>query len=205
MPGWQQVYEKMGNGTFEIVSISMEHTGPDSARPFVQQASASFPTVVDEHGVTPSALGFRLVPNGVMVDEDGVIRFAKFGGFNVENDEDRAAVERFAAGEDPGPGPEKEAPYTLSKTEQELVDTKLKLGRLLDSLGRREEAIAEWEAALHRDPENLVIRKQIWLARYPEKFHPVIDKDWQKVQLQKEREAEIAAGVCGPDGCPLPQ
>jgi hypothetical protein len=204
LPGWQQVYEQYGSDDFEIVSVAMEHTGGDAARPFVEHAGATFPTVIDEHGVTVSALEFRLVPNGVLVDTDGTIRYAKFGGFRVENDEDREAVERFARGEDPGPGPDVADPYTLSAVERELIETKLRLGRMLDSAGRREDAIREWESALHRDPENLVIRKQIWLARYPEKFHPVIDKSWQKTQLEQERAAEIAAGICGPDGCPIP-
>ena len=186
------------------MAIALEHTGAEAARPYVQSSGATYPVVVDEHGHTASALGYRAVPNGIMVDEQGVICYVKYGGFSVDKPEDRAAVERFASGEDPGNSPELIAPYTLGPTERELVDTRLKLGRLLDAQGRRDEAIAEWEAALRLDPENLVIRKQIWAAKYPEKFHPEIDWDWQKVQLQKEREAEIAAGICGPDGCPLP-
>ena len=42
------------------------------------------------------------------------------------------------------------------------------------------------------------------VAQHPEKFHPTIDWDWQRTQLKQEREAEIAAGICGPDGCPVP-
>lgn len=144
------------------------------------------------------------MPNGVLVDESGEIRWAKYGGFSVDKPDDVAIVERFIAGKDPGESPAHDGPYQLSAPERELVATKLRLGRLLDSLGRTGEAIHEWEDALHRDPENLVIRKQIWAARYPEKFHPEIDWDWQKVRLKKEREAEIAAGICGPDGCPVP-
>ena len=80
----------------------------------------------------------------------------------------------------------------------------MRLGRLLSELGRKDEAIAVWTEALHRDPENLTIRKQIWSEKHPEKFHPKIDWDWQREQLKQEREAEIAAGICGPDGCPVP-
>jgi hypothetical protein len=57
---------------------------------------------------------------------------------------------------------------------------------------------------LRLDPENFLIRKQIWAVEYPEKFHPTIDFVWQETQLRAEREAEIAAGICGPDGCPVP-
>ena len=145
------------------------------------------------------------MPNGVLVDRDGTIRYAKYGGFLIERAEDVAAVERFLQGGDPGPSPEYAAPYVLGPVEQDLVVTKLRLGRLLDSLGRREEALREWQAALRLDPANLVIRKQIWAVRYPEKFHPTIDWAWQQEQVARERQAEIEAGICGPDGCPLPQ
>lgn len=144
------------------------------------------------------------MPNGVLVDGDSTIRYAKYGGFSIDKPEDVDAVERFVRGEDPGTSPESDSAYELSSVERELVQTKLRLGRLLDSLGRTDEAIEVWTEALHRDPENLVIRKQIWAAKHPEKFHPTIDWDWQRAQLKKEREAEIVAGVCGPDGCPVP-
>jgi tetratricopeptide (TPR) repeat protein len=182
----------------------MEHGGAELAKPFVEQAGATFPTVADEQGETIKLFDMRVVPNGVLVDEQGIVRYAKFGGFSIENVEDVAAVERFLSTGEPGPSPELEVPYTLDRSERELVDTKLRLGRLLESLGRRDEALVEWQAALRLDPENFVIRKQIWAVRYPKRFHPEIDWDWQDEQLQREREQEIAEGVCGPDGCPLP-
>ncbi len=160
--------------------------------------------LVDERGLTSTRLGFKAVPNGVLVDEDGTIRWTKYGGFSVDNGDDVAAVERFLRGENPGPSPASSAPYVLGALERELVATKLRLGRLLDSLGRRAEALAEWQAALRVDPGNLVIRKQLWAARYPERFHPMIDGTWQKEQLEQERREEMAEGICGPDGCPVP-
>ena len=182
----------------------MEHTGADAARPFVDVAGTTFPTVVDEHGITSALLDFKAVPNGVLVDADGIIRWAKHGNFSIDRPEDVAVAERFLRGEDPGPSTLEERPYELGPLEREVVDTKLWLGRLLDSLGRRDEAIREWQDALRLDPKSLVIRKQIWAARHPEKFHPTIDWDWQRAQLKQEREQEISAGICGPDGCPVP-
>ncbi len=182
----------------------MEHAGADAARPFVEAAGAEFPTVVDEHGVLAGLFDFKAVPNGVLVDEDGVVRWAKFGGFSIDKPEDVAAVERFLTGEDPGASPEGGTPYALGPVERDLVATKLRLGRLLDEGGRRDEAVAAWRDALRLDPENLTIRKQIWAVEHPEKFHPTIDWDWQREQLRAEREREIAEGVCGPDGCPVP-
>ena len=97
------------------------------------------------------------------------------------------------------------AAYHLSETERVLVETQLRLGAELFRRGARNEAVAEWKAALRRDPENLTIRKQMWMAEHPERFHPTIDVAWQKQQLERERAEEIAEGICGPDGCPLPR
>ena len=118
----------------------------EQARPFVTAAQATFPALVDETGATAVAFGFKAVPNGVLVDEDGVVRYAKYGGFSVERAADRAAVERFASGEalDPGASPTATAPYALDAATQDLVATKLRLGRLLDSQGQRDEAVTEW-------------------------------------------------------------
>lgn len=165
----------------------------------------TFPTAVDEHGASGDRFGFKAVPNGLLVDEAGIVRYAKEGGFSIDNPDDVAAVERFLAGGDPGASPATAPAYHLTPVERELVATKVRLGRLLDAQGRRAEAVAEWRAALRLDPANFLIRKQIWAAEYPEKFHPVIDLAWQQERLRQERTDEVAAGVCGPDGCPLPR
>ena len=186
------------------MSVAVEHSGLDAARSLVRAAGVTFPTIIDDHGALSRYFGFKVVPNGVLLDEEGIIRWAKFGGFSVDNPEDVAVVERFLAGEDPGASPTQEVPYALSPMEQELVATKLQLGRVLLDSGRTEEAVAAWREALRLDPENFTIRKQIWAVEHPEKFFPTIDFAWQQEQLAAEREREIAEGICGPDGCPVP-
>jgi hypothetical protein len=187
-----------------LVSIAMEHNGADRARPYVAAAGATFPVLIDEESLTTVAFGFKAIPNGVLVDEAGVVRYAKFGGFSVDKPEDVAAVERFVRGEDAGPNPPLRVPYELGAVMSDRVAASLSRGRQLAARGQTDAAVAEWRAALRLDPENLVIRKQIWAALHPEKFAPTIDWAWQKEQLARERAEEIAAGICGPDGCPIP-
>jgi hypothetical protein len=187
------------------VGIACEHNGRANARPYIEAAGVTFPHLVDENGICATAFDFKVVPNGMLIDEDGVIRYRKIGGFDVRKPNDLAAVERFARGEDPGPSPEGTLPYHLSPTEQDLIATRLRLGNLLISLGRTSEGVAEWQGALRVDPRNFVIRKQIWAALHPEKFEPTIDFAWQRETLEREQAEELAAGFCGPDGCPLPR
>jgi hypothetical protein len=202
---WQREYPGLARPEFEFVSIAVDPGGAEDARPYVEAAGATFPTLIDAAGVSSLALGFTVVPNGVLVDEAGIVRFRKDGGFSNAKPRDLEAVRRVARGEDPGPGPEPVAPaYELDALSRELVATKMELGRALFALGRREEALARWREAVHLDPENKTIRKAIWGIEFPERFHPVIDDAWQQEQFERERAEEIAAGYCGPDGCPIP-
>jgi hypothetical protein len=204
LPGWQRFAETHRVDAFELIAVAIEHQGADAARPFVEAAGVTFPVVVDDQGVLSARLDFKVVPNGLLVDEEGIVRYAKYGGFDVANPDDVAVVDRFIEGGDPGPSPVATAPYTLDARDRELIETKLKLGRALAELGRHDEAIAVRREALRLDPKNFTIRKQIWAVEHPEKFHPVIDWDWQRDQLRDETAREVAAGLCGPDGCPIP-
>jgi hypothetical protein len=204
LPGWQHFAEAHRSPAFALVSVAVEHAGPQAACSFVAAAGVTFPTVIDEQGALSRLLDFKVVPNGVLLDEQGTVHWAKFGGFSIDNPDDVAVVERFLAGDDLGPSPEQELPYALGPLEQELVATKLQLGRVLLHAGRTAEAVTAWREALQRDPQNFLIRKQIWVAEHPEKFFPTIDFAWQQEQLAAERAREIADGICGPDGCPLP-
>ena len=56
----------------------------------------------------------------------------------------------------------------------------------LHSSGRSEAAVALWREALEVDPDNFVIRSQIWVAEHPERFYPAVDRSWQELQLLKE-------------------
>ncbi len=190
---------------FRFVSVAVDTQGMEAARPWAEAAHATFPTVVDRENRLAHLYDYKLIPNGIFLDADGIIRYRKFGGFNIENAADVAAIQRLIDGEVTQiESEDRAAPYRLDDTERELVEAYTRLGTELFARGARAEAAAEWKRALHRDPENLTIRKQIWMAEYPEKFHPTIDFEWQKGQLARERAEEMAAGICGPDGCPCP-
>lgn len=186
------------------MAIALEHNGAEMARPFIEQAGVTFPAFADETGVSSASFGFKAVPNGVLIDEDGTIQWAKYGGFSIDNADDVDVVRRFLSGERVEPSTQPEYPYQLGEDDSVTVERLTREARGLADRGDTAAAVDAWRAALRLDPQNLVIRKQIWEAEHPEKFHPVIDYDWQKVQLQKERDNEIARGICGPDGCPVP-
>lgn len=179
--------------------------GAEAIRPWVEAAGTTFPTAIDRDNRLAQLFDYKVVPNGIFLDEAGIIRYQKIGGFSVANVDDVDAIQRLIDGqaetiETAGA----DAPYHLSPTQRELVETRTRLGAGLFQRGAVAEAVSEWKAALRLDPLNFTIRKQIWMAEHPERFQPTIDFGWQQEQLQRERAEEIAAGICGPDGCPLP-
>ena len=180
--------------SFELVSVAVEVQGAAAARPWLERAGATFPTVVDAANALGERLGYKAIPNGILLDERGVLRFRKFGGFSVERAEDVADVERLLGAARPA-RPAAPAPETPAATKpQRATDDAGRataLQRGLDRLrvGDREGALAAWRTALAADPGNYVVRKQIWVVEYPERFYPTIDWDWQKAQLARERAA----------------
>lgn len=186
-----------------MLSIALDHEGPEAARPFAETAGPDITTLVDSEGLLSAHYGFHVVPNGFLVDEDGVLRFAKYG-FSVEDEQDVAAVEHFISTGDAPESPDPSLPYTLDEATFEKVEGFLSDSREQRESGDLEAAAESMRMALRLDPKNFTIRKQIWAMEHPEKFHPVIDFDWQAEQLKKEVAEEIANGWCGPDGCPIP-
>ena len=182
----------------------MDAGGVAAARPWVERAGATFPTVVDAENRLALAYDFRAVPNGIVLDADQVVRFRKLGGFSCEHDDDRTAVTRLLRGEALPASAESavEPPDEAAGLRRELIETAWRLGLELRDRGAIEEAAATWRRALRYDPDNFVIRKQIWALLHPERFMEPIDYAWQQEQLARERTAEAAE--CEPAGCVLP-
>ena len=66
-------------------------------------------------------------------------------------------------------------------------------GAALYKKGARQEAAARWRRAVALQPENFLIRKQLWRALHPERFGETLDLDWQKEQLAREKAEGIEA------------
>ena len=74
-----------------MLSIALEHGGAAGALPFIAAANATFATLADETGATAVAFGFKVVPNGVLVEAGEPIWFAVL--------DERAAAECSHVGE----------------------------------------------------------------------------------------------------------
>ncbi len=69
---WEALHQELHDDGLEIFSVAIDNSA-DDARPWVEAAQPSFPTVVDSAHVTAERYGITNVPSTVWVDEDGHI------------------------------------------------------------------------------------------------------------------------------------
>jgi tetratricopeptide (TPR) repeat protein len=69
---WQDLRARWHPLGLEVVTVALDVEASD-ARPFIEQAHAEHPSLIDEAHVTDELFGFVNVPNGVWIDEDGMI------------------------------------------------------------------------------------------------------------------------------------
>lgn len=187
---WQRFFETHAEAGVEILAVAMDAGGPEMARQHALTAGAGYPVLVDTDGFLATRYGFRAIPNGWIIDGDGVIRFRQVGGFDIRKPDVAEAVERVLAGGLSSPG---EATAAWPSTDGAAA---FQEGVRLLRTGRRREALGAWMRAAEADPENLLIRKQIWFLLYPERFDPEVDFAWQKAQ--REREARLGIRNANP-------
>jgi hypothetical protein len=69
---WQAVREELHPLGLEIVTVALD-VDPEAARPFIDAAQPRHPSLIDSTHVVDELLGVVNVPNGVWIDEDGMI------------------------------------------------------------------------------------------------------------------------------------
>jgi hypothetical protein len=189
LPGWQRWYTQQRPADLELLSVAVDLEGEEAVRRWTERAGATFPTVLDAENRLGALLGYKVIPNGVLLDPEGVIRYAKLGGFEVNRPEDLAAVEA-AMRSHAHPVAGGRTGKDLSAEEQARVAALLREGTAMLQTGRGEAGLAAWREALRLDPDNFVIRKQLWRADHPDRFGETIDFEWQRGQLAVEKERE---------------
>jgi len=169
-----------------LISVAVDSQGARAARRWVQASGATYPTLVDSQNTLGALVDARAIPNGIFLDEQGVVRYLKLGGFSVDEPADVAAIKGLLHGgtiEAPRARPDDAAPTEDVARSHALFAA----GALLLEQGQPEQAVERWQEALALDPDSWIIRKQIWAVRYPERFDPTIDWAWQREQIARER------------------
>jgi len=162
-----------------MVAVAQDAAGAERVLPVIENRGVEFPVLIDRASFFGRELGFRTVPSGFFVDAEGIIRYRHVNDFDIADPRVRWNLERFLAREETegADGSEGMDPDAL-----ELFARGVDCYRA----GAIDEAVAIWREALGLDPDNFLIRSQIWAAEHPEHFYPAVDREWQELQLLRE-------------------
>ncbi len=70
---WQALRTELHPLGLEIVTVGMDTAGPEACRPFIEAAEPTHPSLVDVGHVMAERFGVINIPNGLWIDEDGVV------------------------------------------------------------------------------------------------------------------------------------
>lgn len=162
-----------------MIAVAQDAQGAARVTAAVRGMELGFPVLVDEKGEVARELGFRIVPAGAMVNPEGTVVYRSDDDFDIADPRLRSTLESFLSGR---PLAEAHSEYAMKPAAMTLFAEGVQAG----AGGDMERALALWRDALSHDPDNFLIRSQIWAAEHPERFWPVVDRDWQERQLMKE-------------------
>jgi hypothetical protein len=180
------MYERVRASDTDLLSVAVDLQGASKARPFHEAAGAQFTTVVDETNRLSELFGFKAVPNGMLIDDEGRLVYKRFSGFDIRKPETAEIVNMFLARAEPV----FDAPGAAASRDGMLVASMGYFRRGLEALrsGSRDGALAIWREGIAAEPDNWLMRKQLWALEHPEKFYAgPIDFAWQKSQIEAGR------------------
>lgn len=166
----------------------MDAQGPDKPRRFVEKSKLTLPALVDRKGALWELYDFKVVPVQLYFDETGRLVHRSSGapeGEALAKLDEALKAPRKPAGE-------LVAAASSRPASAELREAARLFERGVAALeeGRENAALALWKRALAVDPENWLIRKQIWTLENPDVFWggEEIDHGWQARRMASERQ-----------------
>jgi hypothetical protein len=151
----------------EAVAVSLDHD-PEAARPWIEAANLSFPSVVDVHHRTAELYGLINIPSTVWFAEDGRMvrpptiapgddRFKQFTGIDAQVHHD--ALRRWVL-EGQGPDPSLMENWSQPEAQdQAAARAQRRVAAFLHNSGRDELAREHFEKAVELAPFDWTIRR----------------------------------------------
>ena len=161
----------------------MDNQGAELPRRYAEPTLGTFPMLVDADNVLGDIFGFKAIPNGVLVSADGKVDALVASRFEIRQPQTRELVENWLTAAD--------LSLPEDSNELEWSEEALKLFREAGAAvrrGEKETAIELLKRAFPLEPDNFIIRKQLWAIESPDMFYSgAVDYGWQKEQLEAGR------------------
>lgn len=165
-----------------MIGVAQDAQGEARVRPIVDKAGTKFPILIDRGSKIAALFGIQITPSGVFLNPNGVVRYVHRSWtdqFDVADPRVRMNLDLHLAGKEPHNV--EDEPRSGSDALEVFAE-----GSLLFAAGDTARALDLWRNALALDPDNFLIRSQIWAAETPDRFWPVVDREWQQAQLLRE-------------------
>jgi hypothetical protein len=165
-----------------MVGVAQDAQGAARVRPIVLATQATFPVLIDRASTLAGLFGFQVTPAGVFLDAAANVSYvhgSAVNQFDVADPRVRLNLEvRMASG---APQPIDDDVRVGSEALEIFAEGVASL-----AAGDATAALETWRRALALDPDNFLIRSQIWAVENPERFWPAVDREWQAAQLLRE-------------------
>ena len=169
LPAWQRIHQQWGDLGFSVVAVAVDESA-DDVRPWVDEAGATFPVLVDADHELVDAYAIRNVPTVVWIDEDDRIvrpNAAEFGDDQFVDFHGQPsgphldALERWVVdGEAPNSGDDEvRAGQLLPDADQQQARAEYRLAIELLRDGAVEAAERHFEEAGRLAPHDFTIRR----------------------------------------------
>ena len=165
-----------------MVGVAQDAQGEVRVRPIVDEARTTFPILIDRASTVAGLFGFQITPSGVFLDAAAIIDYIHGSAtdqFDVADPRVRLNLDLHLKGRVPEPI---DNDVRFNSAALEVFGE----GAALMATGDTKRALQAWRRALALDPDNFLIRSQIWAAENPERFWPAVDREWQEAQLLRE-------------------
>jgi hypothetical protein len=174
------MYTEITAAGSDILSIAIDLQGPEFPRPFHDKARAEFTTVVDAGTIVTRTFGVRAIPNGALIDENGILRYSLYGGFDIRNPATKKLVSGFLLNGEVTLTDETEVKGAVDVASLDHFERGLELY----GSGDLEGAAVIWRQGMELEPDHWNMRKQLWAIEHPDRFYDgKVDYDWQRIQV----------------------
>ncbi len=194
LPAWQELHTKWADQGFEVLAVAVDED-PELVRPWVDEAKATFPVMVDTDHRFVDAYGIRNVPTVVWIDEDDRIvqpNMAAFGDdqfidfHGVPAGPHLDALERWVLHDEAPFADDREvrAAQALPTDDDQLARTEFRLALSLHRRGEVEAAGRHFDRAGELAPWDFTIRRAAMPLRGQDPFgEPFFElyAEWEKV------------------------
>ncbi len=179
LPVWQKTYKELfaDDDNVEFLSVAMDAIYHDKVKQFHQSAKAEFTTLIDTDNSLSKLMGFKVVPNILLINSDGELEYWKFGKADIRNSYYKNLIKRWISREKINILPKDNFINASNQNHQ------LSLGKFNEYVNTGNLRVNEVRGL---ELDNMIVRKQLWAKENPEKFYQGnIDSDWQKQNLEK--------------------